>query len=161
MKQILLMAMLVAGMLLTGCSKDSDNMETKGNTEALIKEQIIGVWRSGDYWVSFDGKEHKPEKGGPVVGQQVGKPPVYYDGYSKAVLEVAGKEVADGGVYIINGNTITSYSEQYLETTVEYTITYISEASMTAVVKYTYAHDDVYTETMSFAKTSDTPASKD
>ena len=59
MKQVLLMAVLAAGLLLTGCSKDSENngMETKGNTEqktqTLTKEQIVGVWRNGDYWVSF------------------------------------------------------------------------------------------------------------
>ena len=55
MKQVLLMAVLAAGMLLVGCSKDGDNgMETKDNTEqTLTKEQIVGVWRNGDYWVSF------------------------------------------------------------------------------------------------------------
>lgn len=57
MKQVLLMTVLAAGMLLVGCSKeDSNGMETKENTEqtqALTKEQIVGVWRNGDYWVSF------------------------------------------------------------------------------------------------------------
>lgn len=56
MKQVLFMAMLAAGLMLAGCAKeDSSGMETKDNTgqQALIKEQIVGVWRNGDYWVSF------------------------------------------------------------------------------------------------------------
>ena len=58
MKQILIMTMLAAGMLLAGCSKDeSENVEEprKENVmeQTLTKEQIVGVWRSGDYWVSF------------------------------------------------------------------------------------------------------------
>lgn len=58
MKQVLFMVVIAAGMLLAGCSKDSEinEMVTTGNTEqtqALTKEQIVGVWRSSDYWVSF------------------------------------------------------------------------------------------------------------
>lgn len=58
MKQVLLMAVLAAGLLLAGCSKEdnSEELENRNNmeqTNALTKEQIVGVWRNGDYWVSF------------------------------------------------------------------------------------------------------------
>lgn len=49
MKQVLFMAMLVAGMLMTGCSKDSESMEDKQVTD--IKQHIVGSWEhDGDFF---------------------------------------------------------------------------------------------------------------
>ena len=56
---ILVTLALVMGMMLAGCSKEdgSEELEDRNNsmeqTSALTKEQIVGVWRNGDYWVSF------------------------------------------------------------------------------------------------------------
>jgi hypothetical protein len=53
---ILLTMVLMAGMMLAGCAKEDGSEESrKGNDmeQTLTKEQIVGVWRSGDYWVSF------------------------------------------------------------------------------------------------------------
>lgn len=49
MKQVLFMAVLVAGMLMTGCSKDSESMEDKQVTD--IKQHIVGSWEhDGDFF---------------------------------------------------------------------------------------------------------------
>lgn len=48
MKQVLFMAVLIAGMLMTGCSKDSESMEDKQVTD--IKQHIVGSWEhDGDF----------------------------------------------------------------------------------------------------------------
>lgn len=41
---------LMAGMMLAGCSKSDDEPSPQYK---LTKDNIVGVWRSGDYWVSF------------------------------------------------------------------------------------------------------------
>lgn len=54
MRQVLFMAVLAAGMLLAGCSKEEDNgMGTKNGTEQVLadmKQHIVGTWEhDGDF----------------------------------------------------------------------------------------------------------------
>ena len=49
MKQVLFMAILAAGMLLAGCSKDLESMEDKQLAD--MKQHIVGTWEhDGDTW---------------------------------------------------------------------------------------------------------------
>lgn len=160
-KSLVLTLALAVGLALAGCSKDIDDTDPKENAEQTLIKQVVGVWRSGDSWVSFDGKGNMPEKQRVIEGRGGGRPPRYYDGYSKAVLKAAGENGTFNGVYLIFGNTITAFSEQYLFTTIKYAVTDISDNSMTAVVTYTYGGEETYTDTMTFHKTSDAPVNKD
>lgn len=133
------MAMLVTGMLLTGCSKDSENngMETKGNTEqtqTLTKEQIVGVWRNGDYWVSFS-----------------------EDGFYSAFFYIDDRERIDDGDYTIDGYVITTKNPEH---SARITIKTISSSSMNLVMEYTYPNilpQKTVTKEMNFTKTSTLP----
>ena len=154
MKQVLLMAVLAAGILLAGCAKDNDDMETKGNTEqqALIKEQIVGVWRNGDYWVSFDGNGRKPVEGEPIEFGPVNQP-AYYDGHLRAVLRKGDSCYNDGGRYIIEGNKINVYNGSRGGNP-KYVVTDISDTSVTFIITIPASFDDDEdcTYTMSFIK---------
>lgn len=159
-KSLVLTLALAVGLALAGCSKDIDDTDPKENAEQTLIKQVVGVWRSGDSWVSFDGKGNMPENHRDILFQGPFLPK-YYDGYSKAVLKAAGENGTFNGIYLILGNTITAFSEQYLFTTIKYAVTDISDNSMTAVVTYTYGDEEIYTDTMTFHKTSDAPVNKD
>ncbi len=144
MKQVLFMAMLVAGMLLTGCSKDSESkgMETKGNTEqkaqTLTKEQIVGVWRNGDYWVSFS-----------------------EDGFMSAYLNE--KCIAEGD-YMIEGDTVKAESSLLYFCT-RFVVNDILEKEISLSITYRelmkpYDVDNRKTETFKFRKTDESPCTK-
>lgn len=146
---ILLTVALVAGMMLAGCSKDESNMEeTKGQT--LTKEQIVGVWRSGDYWVSFSS-----------------------DGYMSAYL--SDKCIAEGD-YTIDGDTVKVTDGIWRNTywgmgNTHFEVAKISEGSLTATatftdlsVMYYYSEETEVAHTLrqtyTFSKTSETPCSR-
>ena len=153
MKQVLFMVMLAADMLLAGCSQDSENydMETK-RQQTLTKEQIIGVWRNGDYWVSFDGNGREHVEGTPVILSPPGNP-YYYSGINRGFLNIDGTGVSVGGKYYIEGNVITV--EQGLEKPIEYIVTQIDESSMSFVITGKY-NEEPFSETMTFWKSEDT-----
>lgn len=83
---------LMAGMMLAGCSK-SDGDEPAPQYK-LTKDNIVGVWRSGDYWVSFSS-----------------------DGYNSAYFPIENDERIDEGIYTVNGDTITVENSLYYSTT--------------------------------------------
>lgn len=139
MKQVLFMAMLAAGMLLTGCSKsESSEEQRKGNDmeQSLTKEQIVGVWRSGDYWVSFS-----------------------EDGFMSAYL--SDKCITEGD-YTIDGDTVKAdNSEIYFVTT--FLMRYVSPANMESTITYyDFGENDgeVITKNFSFTKSSEEPCTK-
>ena len=152
MRQVLFMAVLAAGMLLAGCSKDSENngMETK-QQQILTKEQIMGVWRNGDYWVSFDGNGREHVEGTPVYFSLPGNP-YYYSGINRGFLNIGGKGISVGGKYNIKGNVITV--AQGLEKPIEYIVTQIDESSMSFVITGKY-NEEPFSEAMTFRKSAE------
>lgn len=125
--------MLVAGMLMTGCSKDSESMGTKDNTE-LTKEQIVGVWRSGDYWVSFGN-----------------------DGFYSAFFFIDDVERIDDGNFTIDGDVLTIKNPEHSTSIV---VKKLSKTSITIVMEYTYpglARKTTVTKEMNFTKTNEIP----
>ena len=163
MRQTLVLTMaLIAGLALAGCEKEDSSEEQKNRnnmeqTNDLTKEQIVGVWRSGDYWVSFDGKENKPVEGEPIQFS-TGHIPYYYDGINKAVLRKGEDSYADGGRYTIKGNTITVYHERGGDT--KYVVTDVDDTSISFIITIPNPEGDEYTDSMSFIKTSDVSASE-
>lgn len=129
---ILMTLALIMTMMLTGCSKeDSENME---QTNALLKEQIVGVWRNGDYWVSFS-----------------------EDGFYSAFFYIDDRERIDDGGYTIEGDVVTIKNPEH---TTKNTIKSVSETAMTLVMEYTYPNRSprfAVFEEMNFTKVSDIP----
>lgn len=132
MKQVLLMAVLAAGMLLAGCSKEeSDDMEGK---QTLTKEQIVGVWRNGDYWVSFS-----------------------EDGFMCGYLSE--RCIVEGG-YEISQNQISVISDFFVGNTTVFKITSITGERIECEVKYSEIDElslNGVEDMMSFAKSSELP----
>ncbi len=129
-------------LMLTGCSKDSESMGTKDNTE-LTKEQIVGVWRSGDYWVSFS-----------------------EDGYCSAFFSVNGDErILEGDFKIKNDTVIVEHSMYYGNTKI--TINDVSQASLKLTIIFNYyiftlfdKDDQEIKVPITLTKSSDTPVEK-
>lgn len=142
MKQVLFMAMLAAGMLLAGCAKEEENgVETKGNAEqqqTLTKEQIVGVWRNGDYWVSFS-----------------------ESGYASAFLKLIDKEFVNDGDYRLSGDTIITKSSPWWHET-PYIVNYVnnSEISMTITFAYPAESSSKRTDTVILQKCMDVPCER-
>lgn len=112
MKTILLTIALVACMtLITGCSKSDDDPTPQYK---LTKDNIVGVWRSGDYWVSFS-----------------------EDGYSSLYFSVNGDERILEGDYTIKGDTITVEHTMYYDVT-KIVIDDISPSSLHLTILYSY-----------------------
>lgn len=141
------MAVLAAGMLLAGCSKEESSEEQNRNnmeqTNTLTKEQIVGVWRSGDYWVSFS-----------------------ESGYNSAFLNINGDERIDEGSYTIKGDTVEVEHTLYFGET-RYVINSISSTSLQMTIAYNYypfyPSDDndfwIYAP-ITLSKTTDIPCEK-
>lgn len=143
---------ITAMLMMAGCSKeDTNDMETK-RQQTLTKEQIIGVWRNGDYWVSFDGNGREHVEGTPVYFSLPGNP-YYYSGINRGFLNIGGTGVSVGGKYNIEGNVITV--AQGLEKPIEYIVTQIDESSMSFVITGKY-NEEPFSETMTFWKSEDT-----
>ena len=114
---VLVTMALVTGMMLAGCSKNESSEDTrKGNNmeQKLTKEQIVGVWRSGDYWVSFS-----------------------ESGYNSAYFPIENDERIDEGTYTIDGDTITVASQLYYSWT-KYIIRNISSTSINLTIVYNF-----------------------
>lgn len=134
------MAVLAAGMLLVGCSKDSEDngMETKNGTEqvqTLTKEQIVGVWRSGDYWVSFS-----------------------EDGYMSAYLS---EKRIEEGIYTIVKDTVKAETSMYYHF-IDFAVSHIGNAKLSCSVTLN-AFDGSFSEKVNdytFTKTDEKPCPK-
>lgn len=145
MKQtsILLTMAITAMLMLTGCSKDSESMGTKDNTE-LTKEQIVGVWRSGDYWVSFS-----------------------ESGFNSSFFNINGDERIDEGSFTIKENTIEVEHTLYYGQT-KYVINKITPTTLQLTVEYNYYafslsdDDDIWLNIpMTLTKSSETPSERE
>ena len=134
------MAVLAAGLLLAGCSKDSEDnsMETKNGTkqvQTLTKELIIGVWRSGDYWVSFA-----------------------EDGFMCGYL--SDEHIVDGH-YTINSDTVKAESSMYYYFT-DFIVSRIDDTNLDCSVTLN-AFDGSFSKKVNdykFTKTYETPCPK-
>lgn len=89
-----LTAALLLAVIAAGCSSGSDEPEVPTPQYKVTKENIVGVWRSGDYWVSFS-----------------------EDGYNSAYFPIENDERIDEGSYTISGDTITVENSLYYSTT--------------------------------------------
>lgn len=128
---------LAAGMMLAGCSKSDDEPAPQYK---LTKDNIVGVWRSGDYWVSFSS-----------------------DGYNSAYFPIENDERIDEGTYTVNGDTITVASQLYYSWT-KYVIKSISETSVSLTIIYNFygttsVQEDKYdvSKDITLSKSNDTP----
>lgn len=137
------MAVLAAGMLLTGCSKDSENkgMKTKGNTEqtqTLTVEQIVGVWRNGDYWMSFA-----------------------EDGFMCGYLSE--KCIVEGGYKVIQDQVIV-VSDFFENNITSFKVTSVTNDRLTCDVKYSEIEGltlKVAEGKMTFAKSQELPTARE
>lgn len=135
---------LVGGMMLAGCSKSDDDPTPQYK---LTKDNIVGVWRSGDYWVSFSS-----------------------DGYMSAYL--SDKCIAEGD-YTIDGDTVkvddgTKRVRAYGKNT-RFVINSISNSTLSLTATYNnmqliWDGDEglvhLLTQNYSFSKTQETPCTK-
>ena len=113
---ILLTMTLVAGMMLAGCAKEESSEESrKGNDmeQTLTKEQIVGVWRSGDYWVSFS-----------------------ESGYASAFLRLGDLEMIDDGDYRLNGDTIITIASPWLLYETPYIVNSVTDTELSLTVEH-------------------------
>ena len=136
MKQVLFMAVLAAGMLLAGCAKEeSDDMEGK---QTLTKEQIVGVWRNGDYWVSFS-----------------------ESGYASTFLKLKDLEIINDGDFRLSGDTIITKSSPWWHET-PYIVNHVtnSEISMTVTFAYPTQPSSRRTDTVILQKSMDVPCDR-
>ena len=157
MNRTLLFTIALVATVLAGCSKDSESMEEQERnnmeqTNALTKEQIVGVWRRGDYWVSFS-----------------------EDGFMCGYL--SDKCIVEGG-YTIFQDQIIVVSDFFENNITAFKITDISDGKLECSVKYSeikinsIVEEDplVYKETMSlksvettmsFAKSKERPTDRE
>lgn len=138
MKQVLTIALLTA-MMLAGCAKEESSEEPrKGNDmeQTLTKEQIVGVWRSGDYWVSFS-----------------------EDGFMCGYL--SDKCITEGD-YTIDGDTVKAENSE-INFVTKFLMHNVSSVNMdNTITYYDFGENDgeVVTKNFTFTKSSEEPCSK-
>lgn len=120
--------------LMASCSK-SDGEPTRDTPKyKTTTDNIVGVWRSGDHWVSFS-----------------------EDGFMSAYLN--DKCIAEGD-YTIDGDTIKAEST-FLMTDVKFYITSKADNSLSCTVMfYDMEKFKLLTESRTFAKSQDEPCKK-
>lgn len=135
-----LTAALLLAVIAAGCSSGSDEPEVPTPQYKVTKENIVGVWRSGDYWVSFSS-----------------------DGYNSAYFPIENDERIDEGSYTISGDTITVESQLYYSWT-KYIIRSISDTSVSLTIIYNFSgttsvQNDDYdiSKDITLTKSNDTP----
>ena len=144
---VLTAALLMAVMTMaTGCSKEesgNEPMPEPAPQHKVTKENIVGVWRSGDYWVSFS-----------------------EDGYNSAYFPIESDKRIDEGEYTIDGDTI-SVSNSLFYSWTRYIINSISSTTLSLTIIYNFfgstsAQGDNYdvTQSLTLTKTGDTPSRK-
>ena len=84
----------MACLALAGCTHEENEITEQPQEKALTKEQLVGVWRSGGYWVSFSD-----------------------DWYNSAYFPLENAERIDEGSYTISGDTVTVENSLYYSTT--------------------------------------------
>lgn len=139
---ILLTLALIAAMMLAGCAKEESSEEPrKGNDmeQTLTKEQIVGVWRSGEYWVSFS-----------------------ESGYASAFLKLGDLEMIDDGDYRINGDTVFTMASPWLSFETPYAINSVTDTEISLTVTHmdVGAADTKRTDTVVLQKSTDIPCER-
>lgn len=109
-----LTAVLLMAVITTGCSSGSDEPEVPTPQHKVTKENIVGVWRSGDYWVSFS-----------------------ESGYASLYFDVEGDERILEGDYSVDNDTITITHTLYFGET-RLTLGTVSANSLVLNVLYSY-----------------------
>lgn len=140
MKKTLLFTLALVSVMLIGCSKSEDNIGDPEAEQALTKEQIVGVWRNGDYWVSFS-----------------------EDGYMTAYL--SDKCIASGD-FIIDKDTVIAESSMFYYTT-KFLVNELEDKSLSCTIEYvemtlpgTYQDFQRKEKNFSFTKTDEHPYPK-
>lgn len=139
----LVTSMMLSAMLVCSCSSGDDSSAEEAPKYKLDANSIVGVWRSGDYWVSFS-----------------------EDGYNSAFFNINGDERIDEGSYTIKGDTVEVEHTLYFGET-RYVINNISPTSLQVTVAYNYypfnPSDDndfwIYVP-ITLTKAADTPCEK-
>ncbi|MBQ9204727.1 MAG: hypothetical protein IJ155_10880 [Prevotella sp.] len=135
MKQILVLLALSA-MLVCSCSSGDDSPVEETPKYKLDANSIVGVWRSGDYWVSFS-----------------------EDGFYSAFFNIGDNERIDDGDYTIDGDVVTIKNYEH---TTELSLKALSSASMTFDMTYNYPlTSKKVTQEMSFSKADGIPCKAD
>ena len=135
---------LMAGMMLAGCSKSDDDPTPQYK---LTKDNIVGVWRSGDYWASFSS-----------------------DGYMSAYL--SDKCIAEGD-YTVDGDTVkVDDGYQWIKVfgkKTRFIINSISNSTLSLTATYNNLHnlyvgdenlEHQVTQSYTFSKSQDAPCTK-
>ena len=138
MKKTLLFTIALVSAMLAGCSNDETDM---GQEQTLIKEQIVGVWRNGDYWVSFS-----------------------EDGYMTAYL--SDKCIASGD-FFIDKDTVMAESPVFYYTT-KFLVNKLDDKNLNCTIEYiemtlpeTHQHFHKKEKNFSFIKTDESPCTKE
>lgn len=135
---------MVCMTLTTGCSKSDDDLTPQYK---LTKDNIVGVWRSGDYWVSFSS-----------------------DGYMSAYL--SDKCIAEGD-YTVDGDTVkVDDGYQWIKVfgkKTRFIINSISNSTLSLTATYNNLHnlyvgdenlEHQVTQSYTFSKSQDAPCTK-
>ena len=158
MKNTLLFTLALVSVMLMGCSKSEDNIGNLEAGQALTKDQIVGVWRNGDSWVSFseDGVVRDADDNSVYFSYW----PVFYDGHFYGYLNINGQErICSSICYIIKDDTILIYDSDrrrngsYEPIIAKCSINNVSETSL----DITMYRDSIEEWSMSFAKGQEEP----
>lgn len=130
MKKNLFLFTITVFLLLASCSKAEDDSTTDDSKNTISQSDIIGVWKSGDYFVSFSSNN-------------------YYIAYLSDIF-------IDSGNYTISENVITCQNNYLAKTT---TINIKVENNNQLTCQFTYTDGEGINKTINitFDKSADSP----
>lgn len=130
MKKLLFITVLVSLCLISLSSCSSDNEENQQN---INPSNLIGVWESGDYFISFN-----------------------KDGFYAAYLD---KKFIDSGTYTINENSVLCVNPYKVSET-NYNMKVVSE-KLSADISYTDINGNMLNKNLTFSKSNKSVVDKD
>lgn len=135
MTKLEVLLLLFVSMLFTACGGNDGSDEDHGSsvTYKVHDNNIVGVWKNGDKFVSFSAEK-----------------------YNSALLT---NTFIDEGDYKINGDTIYVYNNYFNKTT-KYIVNSLTSNSLSVTVTYKDNWSGEKTQSLQFTKTSENPCSK-
>lgn len=131
MKKLLFFALAFLPIFVLQSCSDSNKDEPESEGESTLS--IIGVWESGNHFISFGS-----------------------DGFYAAYIA---DEFIDSGSYV-QSKDVVSCQNTYFNRKTTYTIKSISDTELKADITYTDVYGNSHNETMTFSKTTTSPASQ-